>query len=97
MTQKIPKSDRWGRVSPCQFRVNIANAKNCKIAYCCTLVGTRCYRPLKREYAGAIEFLCSYTSAGRNKHDDVPDAMAMLADYIDSLAVGKVEIFPKPF
>lgn len=50
-----------------------------------------------REYARAIEFLCSYTSAGRNKHDDVPDAMAMLVDYIDSLAVGKVEIFPKPF
>ena len=23
MTQKMPKSDRWRRVSPCQFRVNI--------------------------------------------------------------------------
>ena len=25
-----------------------------------------------------MEMLCSYTVAGKNKHDDVPDGMAML-------------------
>ena len=34
---------------------------------------------------------------GKNKHDDVCDAMAMLAEYIQSFAVNKVEIIKRPF
>ena len=31
------------------------------------------------EYWRMVNFLCSYTMAGRNKNDDVPDGMAMLS------------------
>lgn len=48
-----------------------------------------------REYRNAINFLCSYTQKGKNKHDDVPDAVAMLVDYIDSFVGAKVEIFKR--
>ena len=50
-----------------------------------------------REYKRAMDFLCSYTMAGKNKHDDVPDAIAMLVDYIDTFQRGKVEIFQRPW
>lgn len=50
-----------------------------------------------REYQKAMDFLCSYTQMGKNAHDDVPDAMAMLVDYIDSLVGSKVEIFQRPW
>jgi hypothetical protein len=35
--------------------------------------------------------------AGKNKNDDVPDAMAMLAEYAQSLGASKVEVFQRPF
>ena len=50
-----------------------------------------------REYGKAMSFLCSYTMAGKNKNDDVPDAISMLVDYIDSFQRGKVEVFPRPW
>ena len=50
-----------------------------------------------KEYRKALQFLTSYTMAGKNKHDDVPDAMAMLAEYVQSLSAGQVEIFRRPF
>jgi hypothetical protein len=51
----------------------------------------------KDDYGKMIEMLCSYTLLGKNKHDDVPDGMAMLAEYAQSLAGNKVEIFQRPF
>ena len=50
-----------------------------------------------KEYRQFIAQLCSYTMMGKNKHDDVPDAMAMLADYVQSFAAGRVEVFGRPF
>lgn len=50
-----------------------------------------------KEYRKALNFLCSYTMAGRNKHDDVPDGMAMLAEFIQSLEGSKVEVFRRPW
>lgn len=50
-----------------------------------------------KEYKTAMNFLCSYTMVGRNKHDDVPDSIAMLVDFIDSFQRGKVEIFQRPW
>ena len=44
-----------------------------------------------------IDMLCSYTVAGKNKHDDVPDGMAMLAEYAQSLSGQKVEVFKRPW
>ena len=50
-----------------------------------------------KEYRTFMRMLCNYSMAGRNKHDDVPDAMAMLAEYVQSFALNKVEIIKRPF
>jgi predicted phage terminase large subunit-like protein len=50
-----------------------------------------------REYRRFMQFLCGYTMAGKNKFDDVCDAMAMLSEYIQSFAMNKVEIVKRPF
>lgn len=50
-----------------------------------------------REYRQMIRFLTTYTMAGKNKNDDVPDAFAMLAEYIQSLEANTVKVFRRPF
>lgn len=50
-----------------------------------------------KEYRRALNFLCGYTMAGRNRFDDVPDCMAMAAEYIQSLEGNKVSVFQRPF
>ena len=49
------------------------------------------------DYGKMMEMLCSYTVVGKNKHDDVPDGMAMLAEYAQSLTSTKVEVFRRPW
>ena len=49
------------------------------------------------DYGRMMDMLCSYTVAGKNKHDDVPDGMAMLAEFAQSLNGGSVEVFQRPF
>ena len=51
----------------------------------------------KSDYGKMMEMLCSYTVAGKNKHDDVPDGMAMLAEYAQSLTSSKIEVFQRPW
>lgn len=51
----------------------------------------------KSDYGKMMDMLCSYTMAGRNKHDDVPDGMAMLAEYAQSMVTSKVEIIKRPW
>ena len=50
-----------------------------------------------KEYRRMLNFLCGYTMAGKNKHDDVPDAWAMFAEYVQRLEGRKVEVFRRPF
>jgi predicted phage terminase large subunit-like protein len=50
-----------------------------------------------KEYRRFLQFLCGYTMAGKNKYDDVPDAMAQLAEYIQNFAMNKVEIVKRLF
>ena len=50
-----------------------------------------------KEYRRALNFLCTYTMAGKNKNDDVPDAFAMLSEFCQSLSGNKVEVFARPF
>ena len=50
-----------------------------------------------KEYRRAMQFLCSYTMAGKNKFDDIPDAFAQLSEFIQSLSGSKVEVFKRPF
>lgn len=55
------------------------------------------YYKNNREYRTAMTMLCGYTMAGKNKNDDVPDAIAMLVDYIDSFKTAEVEIIKRPW
>jgi predicted phage terminase large subunit-like protein len=49
------------------------------------------------DYGKMMNMLLSYTVAGKNKHDDVPDGMAMLAEYAQSMSGSKVEVFQRPW
>lgn len=49
------------------------------------------------DYGRFMDMLCTYTMTGKNKHDDVPDAMAMFAEFVQGLAVAKVEVFQRPW
>ena len=49
------------------------------------------------EYGKFMNMLCTYTVAGKNKHDDVPDSMAMLAEFAQSLGENRVEVFKRPW
>ena len=51
----------------------------------------------KSDYGKMMDMLCSYTMAGKNKHDDVPDGVAMLAEYAQSLTAAHVEVFQRPW
>lgn len=50
-----------------------------------------------KEYNRALNFLCTYTMAGKNKYDDTPDAFAQLAEFVQSLSGSKVTVFQRPF
>ena len=50
-----------------------------------------------REYKTAMNMLCGYTMSGRNKHDDVPDALAQLAAFVTSFQLGHVEVRQRLF
>ncbi len=49
------------------------------------------------DYGRMINFLCSYTMIGKNKHDDVPDGMAMLSEFAQSLSGSEVKVFQRPW
>lgn len=48
-------------------------------------------------YGLAMYMLVSYVLSGKNKHDDVPDAMAMLAEFWESKTGAKVQLMSRPF
>lgn len=50
-----------------------------------------------KEYRKFIGMVCSYTMAGRNKNDDAPDALSMLADYVQTFAQSQVQVIQRPF
>lgn len=50
-----------------------------------------------KEYMNAMQMLTSYTSTGKNRWDDVPDAMSMLVDFAGSFNANKVSIMRRPF
>jgi predicted phage terminase large subunit-like protein len=49
------------------------------------------------DYGRMMRFLCSYSVAGKNKWDDVPDGMGMYADFVQSLVGTKVEVCKRPW
>ena len=50
-----------------------------------------------KEYKKALNFLCTYTMAGKNKNDDIPDGFAQLSEFAQSLEGNKVTVFKRPF
>lgn len=50
-----------------------------------------------RAYKRAVGKLCAYTTAGKNKHDDVPDAFAQLAEYAENFGGASVQVIRRPF
>lgn len=50
-----------------------------------------------RKYKKALGKLCSYTTAGKNKHDDVPDAFAQFAILMEEQEGSKVQFIKRPF
>ena len=50
-----------------------------------------------KEYRRMYQFLTGYTMAGKNKHDDVPDGMAMFAEFAQQLECGKIEVIRRLF
>lgn len=49
------------------------------------------------DYGRMMKFLTGYTMTGKNKHDDVPDGMAMLALYMENMSYGNVQIIRRPW
>ena len=50
-----------------------------------------------REYKAAMNQLVSYTMVGKNRHDDVPDALAMFIDWQMSGESNIVKVLKRPF
>lgn len=50
-----------------------------------------------KEYREFLRFLTSYTMTGRNKHDDVVDAMSMFANFVQNLGSSVVQVIRSPF
>ena len=50
-----------------------------------------------KEYRSFMNNVCSWTMTARVKHDDGPDSLAMLADYVQSLSAGMVQVIARPF
>ena len=50
-----------------------------------------------REYRTAMDMLSAYNMAGKNKHDDVPDVLADLADYVENMGVATISVGKRLF
>lgn len=50
-----------------------------------------------KEYRAFLNNVCSWTMNGKVKHDDGPDSLSMLADFVQNLAGGQVVVFARPF
>ena len=50
-----------------------------------------------REYRKFLQSLCSYSLEGKNKHDDGPDAMAQLSQYIQGFMGNRIQIVKRQF
>ena len=53
--------------------------------------------PPNADYARFMQMLNGYTTEGRNKHDDAPDAMSMYKRLVCSVVSAQVEAFDRPF
>lgn len=54
------------------------------------------YAP-KSDYGKAVTFMMTFTTAGKNAFDDVPDGLAQFAELTENLVGAKSEVFDSPF
>lgn len=52
------------------------------------------YRP-NSDYGRMMSFLTTYTMKGKNKHDDVPDGLAMAVLYLENMVTGRVQVISR--
>ena len=50
-----------------------------------------------KDYRDAMRLLFTYSMLGKNKNDDVPDALSLLADYVQNFAVPTVQVLQRIF
>lgn len=50
------------------------------------------YNKIDREYRTAMQFLTSYTLMGKNPHDDVPDVLSLLEDFVRGMFGNKITV-----
>ena len=50
-----------------------------------------------KEYRSFMNNVCSWTLNGKAKHDDGPDSLAMLADYVQTFGQSQAVVFARPF
>ncbi len=62
----------------------------------CLFLDSSKYKP-NSDYGKMMSMLTTYTMMGRNKHDDVPDGLAILVLYMDSKVMAKAQVFARPF
>ena len=62
----------------------------------CVFLDSTKYKP-NSDYGKAMSMLTTYTMAGKNKHDDVPDGMAMSVLYVEGMTGAKAMVFARPF
>ena len=52
---------------------------------------------VSHEYRKMLDMMVTYSMLGRNKHDDVPDALALFAEYVQNLSSNATKVFQRPF
>ena len=52
---------------------------------------------ISSDYGRMMNMLTTYTMTGKNPHDDVPDGLAMLIQFVESMTSGKAEVFQRPW
>lgn len=52
---------------------------------------------LTEDYRQMLKMLTEYVLMGKNKHDDVPDGLAMLSDFVQTLGGTVVKVVNRPF
>ena len=50
-----------------------------------------------KEYREFMQQMCGYTLTGKNKHDDAPDALAMLVEFIETFTMQAAVVMKRPF
>lgn len=63
----------------------------------CLFLDESIYIRERKEYRIAMQQLTGYAMSGKNKHDDVPDSLADLENFVNSFATSRVEIAKRTF